>query len=460
MLKTSILKDKQTVLSQSKLTLKLAYPIILGQIAQMALGLIDMAMVGAVGYKELAAASLVTSVVNIPFIIGIGLTISISQLVSMANGRKEGKQISHILFNGFVLSGITAIIIALGLYFGRNLLFHLGQDEEVVVLAIPYLKLIAWSMIPMLLFMALKQFTDGLEFTKTAMLISLSSIPLNAFFNWVLIFGHFGMPRLELIGAGWGTLIARVIVFIALLLVVLRHKLFRKYIIIGKKQWYLSLKTWRELLYIGVPSSLQAGMEVGAFVVSAILIGTIGARELAAHQIAISIASTTFMVSIGLSQAGSIRVSNSFGRKDFSLLKNIGETTLLLSFIYGIICVIFFFTCRNYIPQLFTTDLKVAEISISLLILAGIMQVSDTLQAISSGLLRGIKDVRIPTIYIAIAYWVFGIPAGSILAFRYDFGAKGIWIGFIVGLTIAAILLTNRFLKRSRKMKEEEAETK
>lgn len=402
-------------------------------------------MVGAVGYKELAAAALVNSVINIPFVLGIGITISVSQLVSMANGQRNGALVSHYLFNGFVLSGVTAVIIAVVLALGKNILFHLGQDPEVASLAVPYLQLMGWSIIPMLLFMALKQFTDGLEFTKTAMIISLTAIPINFLLNYVLIFGYFGFPRLELVGAGIGTLISRVIIFIALTSVVLKHKLFRKYIIIGKKEWYLNGKTWKDLLHIGIPSSLQVGMESGAFAVSAILIGTIGAREQAAHQIAISVVALTFMVSMGLSQAGSIRVSNSFGRRDFSLLRLIGKTTFVTAVVYGTICALLLILFRNYIPHLFTQDSAVIEISITLLLFAAIFQISDSTQAVSSGLLRGIKDVRIPTLYIAIAYWVVGIPVGSLLTFYYDMGAIGIWIGFIVGLTTSAILLSLRF---------------
>lgn len=428
----------------------LAYPVILGQLAQMILGVIDMAMVGAVGYKELAAAALVNSVVNIPLVLGVGVTISVSQLVSMANGQRNGAMVSHYLFNGFVLSGVTAIIIALGLAFGRNILFHMGQDEEVAQLAVPYLQLIGWSIIPMVLFMALKQFTDGLEFTKTAMIISLTAIPINFFLNWLLIFGHFGLPRLELVGAGMGTLISRVMIFIALLIVIFKHKIFRKYVIIGKKQWVLNKNTWKDLLHIGIPSSLQVGMESGAFAVSAILIGTIGAREQAAHQIAISVVALTFMVSLGLSQAGSIRVSNSFGRKDLPLLRLIGKTTLVTAFIYGALCAVLIFLFRNQIPLLFTDDMAVIEIAIGLLLLAGIFQISDSTQAVSAGLLRGVKDVKIPTIYIAIAYWIVGLPVGALLSFKFNMGAVGMWIGFIVGLTISALLLGFRFRNISK----------
>lgn len=440
----------QAVLYQSKKTLNLAFPIILGEIAQISLGLIDMVMVGEIGYKSLAAASLVNSVVNIPFILGIGITLSVSQLVSMANGKRDGALVSHYLYNGFLLSGLVAVVIALGLVFGRNILFNMGQDPEVAALAIPYMHLIGWSVIPMLLFMALKQFADGLEYTRTAMIVALLAIPLNTFLNWLFIFGHWGFPQLGLTGAGWGTLLTRIIVFLMIVLIIFRHKLFRRYILIAKNQWFLQRKTWKELLHIGIPSSLQIGMESAAFAVSAILIGMISAREQAAHQIAISIVSLTFMVSVGLSQAGSIRVSNMVGRKDFNQLKVIGKSTINMSIVYGSFCLILVLFLRNSIPKIFTEDFIVVQLASGLLLLAAVFQVSDSTQAISSGLLRGIKDVRWPTIYIFIAYWIIGLPIGCFFTFYLDWGAYGIWVGFIVGLTCSALLLSSRF---KRKMK-------
>lgn len=437
---------------ETKKTLKLAYPIIFGELAQMALQLIDTVMVGEVSYKHLAAAALVISVINIPFILGIGITISVSQLVSMSNGRRDGAKVSHYLFNGFVLSALVAIIISIGLELSKGILYHLGQDPKVADLAVPYMQLMGWSVIPMLLFMVLKQFTDGLEFTKTAMILSISAIPLNAFLNWLFIFGNWGFPRLELTGAGWGTFITRTIIFIILLVVVLKHSLFQRYIKVAKTQWKISWRAWKELLHIGVPTSLQLGMESGAFAISGILIGTIGAREQAAHQIALTIASFTFMASIGLSQAGSIRVSNALGRGELSLVRRIGKSTIITAICYGTICAVLFIFLRNLLPKGFTEDTQVIHIAAYLLLFAAIFQISDSTQAISAGLLRGIKDVKIPTIYIIIAYWVVGLPIGSWLAFSYNMGAAGIWIGFILGLTVSAVLLSLRFLKKTKKI--------
>ncbi len=251
----------------------------------MALHVIDTAMIGALGYKQLAAGALVLAVINIPFVLGIGMTISVSQMVSMAHGRYDAQKVSHYLFNGFWLCVATALVITGLLHAGKNIIFHLGQDPEVAHLAVPFLNLMNWSIVPMLLFMALKQFADGLEKTRTAMVISLLSMPLNIFLNWLLIFGNWGFPRLELAGAGWSTLITRSLMFIALGAVILKHPVFSRYIMVSKNQWKIRIKTLRELLHIGLPSSLQIGVESGAFAVSGILVGTIGATEQAAHQI-------------------------------------------------------------------------------------------------------------------------------------------------------------------------------
>ncbi|MEP7374101.1 MAG: MATE family efflux transporter [Chitinophagaceae bacterium] len=440
--------------TEASRTIKLAVPIIIGELAQMALHIIDTAMVGAISYKQLAAAALVINAMNIPFVIGIGMTISVSQMVSMAHGRRDGQLVSHYLFNGFVLCAATAILISLVLLFGKNILLHLGQDPDVVKFALPFMQLMGLSIIPMLLFMTLKQFTDGLEFTKTAMLISLLGMPVNIVLNWLLIYGNWGFPRLELNGAGWSTLITRSLMFIVLGLIILKHSTFKKYIAVSSRQWKLRKKTIRELLYIGVPSSLQIGMEASAFAVSGIIIGTIGAVAQASHQIALSCASFTFMVSMGLAQAGSIRVSNAHGRYDWPKIAVIGKSTLILALLYGSFCAICFGLFRNQLPTIFNDNTEVLKMAGMLIIFAAIFQISDSTQAIGAGLLRGIKDVKYPTIMIAIAYWVIGLPSGYILAFVFNMGASGIWLGLIIGLTLASLFLMNRFLKMSKRNNE------
>lgn len=437
--------------NEASQTIKLAVPIIIGEITQIALHLIDSAMVGAISYQQLAAAALVINVMNIPFVLGIGMTISVSQMVSLAHGRTDAQLVSHYLFNGFVLCAITAVVISFTLFFGNNILYHLGQDPEVVRLAIPFMKLMSLSIIPMLLFMTLKQFADGLEQTRTAMALSLVGMPINVVLNWLLIYGNLGFPRLELEGAGWATLITRTIIFLALGAVILKHSTFKKYIVVGRNQWKLKRKTFQELLHIGVPSSLQIGMEAGAFAVSGIIIGTLGAVSQAAHQIALNCASFTFMASMGLAQAGSIRVSNAFGRNDWGKISLIGKSTLMTALLYGIFCALAFGLLRNHLPIIFNDNVLVIQTAALLLLFTAIFQISDSTQAISAGLLRGIKDVKIPTILVGIAYWVVGIPLGYLLGIHLEMGPSGIWIGLITGLTVSSIFLVTRFFKMTQK---------
>ncbi|MEI6950643.1 MATE family efflux transporter [Paraflavisolibacter sp. H34] len=432
-------------------TLRLALPIIIGELAQISLHIMDTAMVGAISYRHLAACALVMNVMNIPFVFGIGMTISVSQMVSMAHGRRDGQLVSHYFFNGFCICALTALVISAGLLAGKSILSHLGQDPQVVALALPFLELMGLSLIPMLLFMTLKQFADGLQITRMAMYFSLLALPVNVFLNWLLIYGNWGFPRLELRGAGWATLITRSFILLLLAMTILGSNRFKRYVAVRGKQWRLHPKTIRELLGIGIPSSLQIGMEAGAFIVAGILIGTISALEQAAHQIALGCASFTFMVSMGLAQAGSIRVSNAYGSRNWQKITAVGKSTLLVALLYGTVCAAAFALLRHQLPGLFNKDTGVLQLAGSLLLFAAVFQVSDSTQAIGAGLLRGIKDVRTPTLLIAVAYWVIGLPAGYLLAFIFDMGARGLWLGLILGLTFASLFLIRRFLVLSKR---------
>jgi MATE family multidrug resistance protein len=436
---------KQEVLK----TARIAVPIILGNMSQMALGILDSAMVGAIDYVQLAASSLVINLLAIPYVAGMGITMSISPLVAINNARGDRRAVSHYLFNGFILCTLAAFIIAIGVELSRDIVFHIGQDPEVARISGPYLSVMAWSTVPMVMFLALKQFADGLEHTRVAMLLSLAALPINAFLNWLLIFGNWGFPRMELLGAGIATLITRVLIFVALAIVILRSPLFKRFVGLRRTAWQLNGKSQVELLKIGIPSSLQHGMESGAFAVSGIIIGWLGATQQAAHQIALNCAAFTFMVSMGLSAAGSIRVSSAFGRGDWPHLRKIGVSTLITSLAYGIFCAVFFVVLRNILPLAFNDNAEVLAMSGTLLLYAAFFQISDASQAVGVGLLRGMTDVRIPTILVAIAYWILGIPVGYYFAFTQGIGAPGMWIGFLTGLSFSAILLNWRFLRLS-----------
>lgn len=417
--------------------------------SQIALGLIDSAMVGAINYKQLAASSLAINSIGIPQIICIGLTVAIAPLVAIARGKQDTVTVSGVLYNGIWLNTAFTFLVALTCVVGSPLLLQLKQDPEVATLAIPYFKVVSWSLIPMIIFLSIKQFSDALEMPRTGMAIGLASIPLNAFLNWVFIYGKLGAPRWELFGAGVGTLLTRVIQAIALIIIVLNHPAYKRYIAARRQAWHLKWGQIKELLHIGVPSGLQYAMEAGAFAVSGIMVGWMGATAQASHQIALNIASFSFMASLGLAQGGTIRVSHAFGRNDRIALRRIGISTIYGGIGYGLFCVLYFILLRYRLPLLFASEPAVVQLSATLLLFAAIFQISDATQTIGVGLLRGIRDVKLPTLLVAIAYWGIGIPVGYWLAFGLGQGPSGIWLGLALGLTASSIFSNLRFLRKT-----------
>ena len=433
--------------NEFKATLVIAIPLILSNLTQIAYSLIDTAMIGVLGYKELAAASLVSNVIAIPMVIGMGLMMAITPLVAIASGQKNNSKSSHLLYNGWGLSIIIGVLLALIVHVISYFLIDMGQDVAVAAIAKTYLIIMGYSLIPMMVFIACKHFSDGLQFTKTSMVLSLISLPLNAFLCWIFIYGKWGIKPMGVNGAGLATLISRLALAIAMLIVVFKHNVYAPYHLNKKQNWYFKKSTFKEIFAIGIPSSLQFCMEAGAFSISGIMVGWLGAVQQAAHQIALNCASTTFMIALGFSLAGSIRVSNAYGRGNLQSIMSIGKSTAYTGLIYGIIAGLLLILLGQYLPDIFSTNKEVVSLATSLLIFAAIFQISDATQAIGVGLCRGVKDVIRPTFYVAVAYWIIGIPMGYLLAFHFKMGAAGIWIGLVVGLTISSILLNLRFFK-------------
>jgi len=430
---------------QIKRTLVLGWPIILGNLSQMALGIIDSAMVGAIHSSQLAAAAFVNNLITLPLILGTGLTTAISPLAASSLGEGDQDKPLRILYNGMWVVGIMSLVFATALHFGTGLTFHFGQDEIVAELAQPYLRWLGWSIIPMTLFMAVKQYADGLGKTRYPMYLALAVIPINVLVNYAFIYGKWGAPRMELEGAGVGTLISRVVILVGILLLIFRHTSFAPYRQHLSDQLQLKWSRVQDVIRIGIPSSLQYGMESAAFAVTGIMAGWLGYIQQAAHQIALSVSALTFMVSIGISAAGSIRVAYAYGKKDWAGAREIGKTTFVLAIAYGIFCAILFVLGRHHLPLLFNDEARVLQYATILLIMAAIFQISDSVQAIGVGLLRGIQDVRIPTVFVFLAYWVVGLPLGYYMAFYQNWDISGLWVGLIMGLTASAALLTFRF---------------
>ncbi len=427
-----------------KETLKLAYPVVIGQLGHMMLGVVDSLMVGQLGAVPLAAASLVNGLILLIIVLGIGMSVALTPLVAIAKGSGNHDQCGIILRQGLLVNLVFSILLVLVVYFFADIIYYLNQPYEVAVLAESYLKILSFSIIPFMLFQTYKQFIEGLSFTKPAMIILIFANIVNAFGNWVLVFGNLGMPKLELDGAGFATLTTRISIAVAIFIYVKYSKQIRQYdptLRFRSINWSVIKK----ILDLGVPGGFQMFFEVGGFAFAAVMIGWIGAKELAAHQIAINLASITFMVGLGISIAATIRVGNYFGKKDLIGIKNAGYSALFIIAIIMGSFGIMFIILRNFLPALYIEDPVVIEIASSLIIIAAIFQVVDGLQVVGIGLLRGLTDLKAPMVIAFIAYWIIGLPVAYLLGFTFGFGVEGVWISFVVGLSIAAIFFIKRF---------------
>ncbi len=425
-------------------TFYLAYPVMLSQLGQVLVGVADSMMVGRLGAVPLAAASLANSIFFVVFMFGIGVSMAITPLVAMADGNRKFKRIAKLFRHGFTINLATGFILIILILLFSPSLQYMNQPEAVVELAIPYLAIITLSLLPFMFFQTYKQFAEGLSQTKQAMYIIIICNLFNVFLNWVLIYGNLGFPALGLNGAGWATLISRILMGLVMAYYVWNSKRYKNYLISFSMK-SLSFPMVSKMLRIGVPTGFQFIFEVGAFSTAAIMMGWIGVNALAAHQIAINLASISYMMASGLSAAAMVRVGNQLGKKDIHTLREVGFTAFGMVGLFMLFSALIFILFRNFLPSLYIDDITVIEMSAGLLIIAGLFQLSDGIQVVGLGALRGMSDVRIPTIVTLVAYWVIGLPLGYVFAFVFDFGAKGIWYGLLIGLTLTGVMLLARF---------------
>jgi multidrug resistance protein, MATE family len=436
----------------------LAYPVMISQLGHTMVGVADSVMVGQLGAVPLAAASLGNVVFFVLMTFGIGVSYAITPLVAAADGEGNRQQIGVLLKHGFLINLVTGLIIFGVVVAGDGILFHLNQPEEVVSLALPYLSVIMLSMVPLMIFQTFRQFAEGLSLTRQAMVIVLMSNLVNILLNYVLIFGKLGFPAMGLLGAGWATLLSRVLMALLMAGYIRYGRRFQQYWEEFGFQKY-SRELIRKMLKIGIPSGLQFIFEVGAFGFAAIMMGWLGAKTLAAHQIAINLASVSYMMASGLSAAAAIRVGNQLGRKDIPTLRRAGFTIYAMVLIFMGVCALLFVFGREFLPSLYIQDAEVIAIAAPLIVIAGLFQLSDGAQVVGLGALRGMADVKIPTLLTFIAYWVIGLPSGYVLAFYTPLGSQGIWFGLLIGLTVVAIALFIRFHKLTKRMLQLQAES-
>lgn len=432
----------------------MAYPIMLGHLGHVLTGIADSAMVGQVGSVSLAAASLANGIFMVLLTFGIGISMGLSPLVATAAGKKDHSTNSIYLKNGLVILGGVGLILFVILSLLAPFLHLLNQPEAVVDKAIPYFQILALSLFPLMIFQHYKQFAEGLSFTKMAMLISLFSNILNIILNYILIFGELGFPRMELMGAGYATLISRIVMALLMFLYVFRGSVFAKFRS-GFSLSHIKKGPVLEILRIGVPIGFQFVFEVGAFVFAAIMIGWIGTAQLAAHQIAISLASLSYMAASGIAAATTVRVGYYRGRNDIRSLRTAAFSSMAMVTSFMFICALIFISLNELLPVFFTPEAAVQKIAASLLVIAAIFQLSDGMQVVGLGILRGMKDVKIPTYLTLFAYWILGLPSGYLIAFVFKVGVEGIWFGYVIGLSTAAAVLFLRFNMLSKKLRKQ-----
>jgi multidrug resistance protein, MATE family len=419
---------------------RLAYPVMLSNLGHVLMGVTDNIMVGHVNAVSLAAAGLALVIFNVLLLFGIGVSYAITPLVAAADGAKDDEKVIATVRHGLLINFFNGLFLILAVVLGKNLLYKLNQPEEVVALAIPFLSIITFSLVPVMIFQTFKQFAEGLSRTYVAMAVIIGANVINVLLNYILVYGHFGMPALGLEGSGWATFWSRLFMAIAIILYVYYHKPFRKY----RKAFRFSnyqTRLFRKMLDLGIPSGVQFIFEVAAFDFSLVMMGWLGTHTQAAHQIAINLATISYMTTAGLAAAATVRVGYYAGARDGKNMKAAANTLLLMAL--GMMCMwaVLFISGRQLLPELYVEETQVIGIAGSLLIIAGLFQLADGTQVVCASALRGLQDVKIPTIYIFVSYWIIGLPLGYLLAFEMGFGGPGIWWGLFIGLTLTAIAM-------------------
>lgn len=443
-----------------KYNLILASPVILGMLGHTVVAFVDNIMVGQLGTAELAAVSLGNSFMFIAMSLGIGFSTAITPLVAEADAEGNFENGKSSFKHGLFLCIILGVFLVAAVFIAKPLMYAMNQPVEVVDLAMPYLNLVAVSLFPLIVFQAFKQFSDGLSLTRYPMYATILANLVNVLLNYMFIFGKWGAPELGMIGAAIGTLVSRVVMVLYLWFLLYKRTKSKPYVT-AIKFFTLSNSMLKKVFNLGFPSALQMFFEVAIFTAAIWLSGTLGKNPQAANQIALNMASMTFMVAMGFSVVAMIRVGNQKGLKRFDELRRIAFSIFLLSTMLAVVFAVFFWIFHQSLPNLYLNydnslelldNTEVATTAAALLLVAAVFQISDTIQVVALGALRGMQDVKIPTIITFIAYWVVGFPVMYYLGLFTEYGSMGIWIGLLAGLTVSGVLLFIRFQLLSKKL--------
>jgi len=441
-------KSFRNLLRESRSTLGLAIPLIIGQLGQMLISLSDTLMLGWLGVIPLAACSFASTLIYLPMMVGIGMAMAVSIRVSHARGANDPMASRAALRHGMYISlglGLLTVLVAYALI---PFLPIFRQDPEIIAVVPNYMIIVAFSMIPAMASMMVKNHADAMNRPWPVFWISMAAVALNVLLNWIFIFGNLGSPAMGLEGAGIATLIARSATLLAMILWCRGDAALKEWV---PHRWFRApdWESVKDLLRTGFPASMQLLAEVSAFVAATLIIGNMGAAALASHQVAIQCASTVFMIPLGISMALTVRIGAADGAGDREQIRPIQISGWVMGCLFTCFSASAFIIFNHEIAGWFIDEPSVRKMAASLLIVAGVFQFCDALQIISSGGLRGLDDVKIPAWIAFGAYWVISIPLGWVLAVPLDMGVTGMWWGITVGLTITAVLLGHRVWKKT-----------
>jgi MATE family multidrug resistance protein len=433
-------------------TFKLSIPMIAGQLGQIGTNISDNIMIGNSGADQIAASSVANGIFIFFLVVGIGFAFATTPIVANFPKTTHHEEKTSILKNSFVINISIGFLLFLLVFGSSFLLDNLGQEAHIVALASPYLQLQAISVLPLMLYLTFKQFFEGLEDTKTAMVITLSANIVNIGLNYILIYGHFGFDAMGLYGAGLATLIARIMMAALIIGYFLFSKKYQLYKTLFSKVKILTSEI-KNLFRLGLPIGLQFAFEVSSFAGAGIMCGWIGDIALGAHQIALSIASISWSIATGFGAAVTIRVSQFWGQKSIPDISKSYLSGYIITSAWMIFSGAIFLLFDRELTSLYVEQEHIIYLATSLLFVAVLFQLSDGAQVVGLSALRGFQDVKIPTILTLIAYWVIGLPIGYILAFPMDYGVHGVWYGLFIGLSISALFLYLRIWYLQKKMK-------
>lgn len=426
----------------------MAGPVVISQLGHTLVHTADSMVVGHfAGTIPLAAVSLVHSVFMVVMVIGLGIAYGITPLIAQANGKRDYGSCGVLLSNSLLINIIAGAVLFCMVYFGSMAVIdHLDQDPAVVKEAKPYLFILSLSILPLMVFSAFKQFAEGLGFTRQAMNITIWGNVLNVLLAVILVKGMFGIAPMGVRGVGYSTLTDRCLMALVMGVYVFTSVNFKRYLS-AFRFFSIKLSHCLSILKIGAPVAMQYVFEIGAFAGAAVLAGTLGANEQAAHQIAISLASMTYMMASGIAAAATVKTANSLGKRQFLRLKRFAVSSYHIVLVFMCFTALMFALLNQYLPWIFTQDTLVIGIAAQLLVIAGLFQLFDGTQVVGLGILRGMGDVNTPTIITFIAYWVVGLPAAYLFGIYLGAGIKGIWYGLTFGLLTSSSLLYFRYRK-------------